>query len=48
MTEGSVGPLQPKRHILPKRIYRRYETSNTNKKSPKPNSSEKQMGHNPP
>jgi hypothetical protein len=35
-------------HTLPKQIYWKYETENTKMEPPKPNSLEKQMGHNPP
>jgi hypothetical protein len=37
-TEGSVGPLQHKKHIIPKWIYQKYETRSTNMEPPKPNS----------
>jgi hypothetical protein len=48
MIEASVGPPQSKKHTHPKWVYRKYETCNTNMESPKPNSLEKPMGHNPP
>jgi hypothetical protein len=47
-TKGGVGFLQFKEHIPPKWVYRKYETLSTNTESPKHNSLEKQMGHNPP
>jgi len=48
MIETSVGPPQSKKHTHPKWVYKKYETYNTNMESPKPNSLEKPMGHNPP
>jgi hypothetical protein len=48
MIVRGMGPLQPEKHIPPKRIYRKYETWSINMEPPKPNSLEKQMGHNLP
>jgi hypothetical protein len=48
MIETGVGPLQPEKHIIPKWVYRKYETYNKNIEQLEPNSLEKQMGHNPP
>jgi hypothetical protein len=48
MTEASVGLLQFEKHIPPKWVYQKYETYDTNMEPSKPNSLEKQMGHNSP
>jgi hypothetical protein len=46
MTKGGVGPLQLKKKIPPKWVYQKYKTWRTNTEPTKPNSLEKQMGHN--
>jgi hypothetical protein len=48
MTETNVGLPQPKKHILPKWVYQKFETLRTNMEPLKPNSPKKQMGHNLP
>jgi hypothetical protein len=46
MIKGGVGPPQLEKHIPPKWVYQKYKTWRTNMEPPKPNSLEKQMGHN--
>jgi hypothetical protein len=48
MTKAGGGSFQPKKHTPPKYVYQKYETWNINIEPLKPNSFEKQMGHNPP
>jgi hypothetical protein len=43
MTERGVGPLQPKKHILPKWVYRKYEIWSIDMEPPKPNSLENKL-----
>jgi hypothetical protein len=47
-TERGVGPFQPKKHTPLKYVYQKYKTWSINTKPSKPDSLEKQMGHNPP
>jgi hypothetical protein len=47
MIEGGVGLLQPNKHIFPKRFIENKKLG-THIMPPKPNSLEKQMGHNSP
>jgi hypothetical protein len=43
IVEGDVGPPQPKKHILPKWVYRKYKTQNIDTEPLKPNSLEKKI-----